>query len=156
MRVSRLAGAVFPTSCAITRRKGCVVTHGFRNWLDVRCAGRHMRNEMASFAETTKIHFRVLDSWRGIAALLVALFHLNLYSAIYPLDFVRNAYLFVDFFFVLSGFVITYSYGDRLKPPGDLGAFALRRFGRLRRNQVRVLKEYVTAEAERAEKKAQG
>jgi peptidoglycan/LPS O-acetylase OafA/YrhL len=29
------------------------------------------------------MHFRVLDSWRGIAALLVALFHLNVYSAIY-------------------------------------------------------------------------
>jgi peptidoglycan/LPS O-acetylase OafA/YrhL len=37
---------------------------------------------MASSAEATKVHFRVLDGWRGIAALLVALFHLNLYSAI--------------------------------------------------------------------------
>jgi peptidoglycan/LPS O-acetylase OafA/YrhL len=32
------------------------------------------------------MHFRVLDSWRGIAALLVALFHLNVLSAIYSLD----------------------------------------------------------------------
>ena len=111
---------------------------------------------MASFAETTKIHFRVLDSWRGIAALLVALFHLNLYSAIYPLDFVRNAYLFVDFFFVLSGFVITYSYGDRLKTPGDLGAFALRRFGRLWPLHVVVLLAFVAAEGAKAVMAARG
>jgi peptidoglycan/LPS O-acetylase OafA/YrhL len=32
------------------------------------------------------MHLRVLDSCRGIAALLVALFHLNVYSAIYSLD----------------------------------------------------------------------
>jgi peptidoglycan/LPS O-acetylase OafA/YrhL len=77
------------------------------------------------------MRFRVLDAWRGIAALLVALFHLNLYSAVYALDFVRNAYLFVDFFFVLSGFVITHSYADRLRSPEGVGTFAARRFGRL-------------------------
>ena len=111
---------------------------------------------MASSAETAKVHFRVLDGWRGIAALLVALFHLNLYSVIYPLDFVRNAYLFVDFFFVLSGFVITYSYGDRLKTPGDLGAFALRRFGRLWPLHVVVLLAFVAAEGAKAVLAARG
>src|SRR5260370_10521059 len=77
------------------------------------------------------MHFRVLDSWRGIAALLVALFHLNVYSAIYSLDFFRNAYLFVDFFFVLSGFVITHSYGGRMGTRESVGTFAIRRFHRL-------------------------
>jgi peptidoglycan/LPS O-acetylase OafA/YrhL len=105
---------------------------------------------MGSSVETAKVHFRVLDSWRGIAALLVALFHLNLYSAIYPLDFVRNAYLFVDFFFVLSGFVITYSYGDRLKTFDDLGAFAIRRFGRLWPLHVVVLLAFLAAESAKA------
>jgi peptidoglycan/LPS O-acetylase OafA/YrhL len=81
--------------------------------------------------EATKRHFRVLDSWRGIAALLVAIFHLELYSAIYSLDFIRNAYLFVDFFFVLSGFVITHNYADRLGTVEGLGSFAIRRLGRL-------------------------
>ncbi|HET7888059.1 MAG TPA: acyltransferase [Bradyrhizobium sp.] len=111
---------------------------------------------MASAAETTKVHFRVLDGWRGIAALLVALFHLNLYSAIYPLDFVRNGYLFVDFFFVLSGFVITYSYGDRLKTAGDLAAFAVRRFGRLWPLHVVVLLAFVAAESAKAVLAARG
>jgi len=99
---------------------------------------------------TTKAHFRVLDGWRGLAALLVALFHLNLYSAIYSLDFVRNGYLFVDFFFVLSGFVITYSYADRLKTLDDWGAFTIRRFGRLWPLHVVVLLAFVAAESAKA------
>jgi len=54
-----------------------------------------------------------LDSLRGISALMVALYH----CAIAPmshLPILKNSYLFVDFFFVLSGFVIATSYGDRL------------------------------------------
>jgi peptidoglycan/LPS O-acetylase OafA/YrhL len=110
-----------------------------------------MRSEATSSAvETKKMHFRVLDSWRGVAALLVALFHLNLYSAIYSLDFIRNAYLFVDFFFVLSGFVITYSYADRLESLDDLGSFAIRRFGRLWPLHAVVLLAFVAAESAKA------
>ena len=104
----------------------------------------------------SRVHFRVLDSWRGAAALLVALFHLNLYSAIYSLDFIRNAYLFVDFFFVLSGFVITYSYGDRLQTLADLGKFAIRRFGRLWPLHVVVLIAFVVVESAKAALAARG
>jgi peptidoglycan/LPS O-acetylase OafA/YrhL len=111
---------------------------------------------MASSLETGKKHFRVLDSWRGVAALLVALFHLNLYSLIYSLDFVRNAYLFVDFFFVLSGFVITYSYADRLKSFNDLGSFAIRRFARLWPLHVVVLSAFLVVESSKAVLAARG
>jgi peptidoglycan/LPS O-acetylase OafA/YrhL len=111
---------------------------------------------MASSLETGKKHFRVLDSWRGVAALLVALFHLNLYSVIYSLDFVRNAYLFVDFFFVLSGFVITYSYADRLKSFNDLGSFAIRRFARLWPLHVVVLSAFLVVESGKAVLAARG
>jgi peptidoglycan/LPS O-acetylase OafA/YrhL len=92
------------------------------------------------------MHFRVLDSWRGIAALLVALFHLNVYSAIYSLDFVRNAFLFVDFFFVLSGFVITHSYGDRMGTREGVSTFAVRRFNRLWPLHAIVLLAFVLVE----------
>ena len=109
-----------------------------------------MKNDIASSPGMAKAHFRVLDGWRGLAALLVALFHLNIYSAVYPLDFVRNSYLFVDFFFVLSGFVITYSYADRLKTLDDWGAFAIRRFGRLWPLHVVVLLAFVAAESAKA------
>ena len=63
--------------------------------------------------------FLVLDSWRGICALLVALFHFPTSSTISQSAFVGSSYLFVDFFFVLSGFVIASSYGNRLNQPDE-------------------------------------
>jgi hypothetical protein len=111
-----------------------------------------MSNELAM----TKMHFRVLDSWRGIAALLVAIFHLNLYSAIYSMDFIRNAYLFVDFFFVLSGFVITHGYADRLGTIEGVGSFAVRRFGRLWPLHAVVLLAFVVVESAKAALAARG
>lgn len=106
--------------------------------------------------EAARTHFRVLDSWRGIAALLVAIFHLNVFSAIYSLDFVRNAYLFVDFFFVLSGFVITHSYADRLGALEGLGTFAIRRLGRLWPLHAVVLLAFVAVESAKAVLAARG
>ncbi|RUV33008.1 acyltransferase [Mesorhizobium sp. M7A.F.Ca.MR.148.00.0.0] len=75
--------------------------------------------------------FLVLDSWRGICALLVALFHFPTASTISQSAFIGSSYLFVDFFFVLSGFVIASSYGDRLNQPEQVARFALVRFGRI-------------------------
>jgi peptidoglycan/LPS O-acetylase OafA/YrhL len=106
--------------------------------------------------EAARTHFRVLDSWRGIAALLVAIFHLNVYSAIYSLDFIRNAYLFVDFFFVLSGFVITHSYAGRLGTLEGLGTFAIRRLGRLWPLHAVVLLAFVIVESAKAISAARG
>ena len=102
------------------------------------------------------MHFRVLDSWRGTAALLVALFHLNVYSALYSLDFIRNGYLFVDFFFVLSGFVITHSYAHRLGTLDGLGIFAIKRLGRLWPLHIVVLLAFVIAEGGKALLAARG
>jgi peptidoglycan/LPS O-acetylase OafA/YrhL len=111
---------------------------------------------ISSPIEGSKIHFRVLDGWRGIAALLVAIFHLNIASAIYSLDFIRNAYLFVDFFFVLSGFVITHSCAERLGTPEGVGMFALRRLGRLWPLHIVVLLAMVIVESARAISAARG
>jgi peptidoglycan/LPS O-acetylase OafA/YrhL len=78
--------------------------------------------------------FAALDSWRGIAACLVAFYHLHAFSAKSHLAGVAgllNSYLFVDFFFVLSGFVIAANYEQRLAEGFSLWRFALLRFGRL-------------------------
>jgi len=79
----------------------------------------------------SSIRFRALDSWRGICALLVAAHHLEARGFLYWQPVVRNAWLFVDFFFVLSGFVIAHAYGDRLEKGLEIKDFAIRRFGRL-------------------------
>ncbi|MFU0505568.1 acyltransferase family protein [Pseudaminobacter sp. NGMCC 1.201702] len=75
--------------------------------------------------------FEALDSWRGICALLVALFHFPATGFISQSAFISSSYLFVDFFFVLSGFVITSSYASRLDSTTAIRRFALVRFGRI-------------------------
>jgi len=75
--------------------------------------------------------FRVLDGWRGLCALGVALFHFQTNGHIAALALVRNAWLFVDFFFVLSGFVIAHAYAQKLSSGPELKTFTLRRFARL-------------------------
>lgn len=73
----------------------------------------------------------MLDSWRGIAALLVATYHLQIFGHFYAVSLIRDAWLFVDFFFVLSGFVLAHAYADRLTNSEEFRIFAIRRFGRL-------------------------
>jgi peptidoglycan/LPS O-acetylase OafA/YrhL len=80
---------------------------------------------------TAATHFEALDGWRGICACLVALFHFHGYSPIYTSALVRNSYLFVDFFFVLSGFVIAWNYAARLDTWQGVKRFLILRVGRL-------------------------
>jgi peptidoglycan/LPS O-acetylase OafA/YrhL len=75
--------------------------------------------------------FEVLDSWRGICALLVALFHFPAAGWLETNGFISGSFLFVDFFFVLSGFVIAHAYTDRLSDGVSLKRFIVTRFGRL-------------------------
>jgi peptidoglycan/LPS O-acetylase OafA/YrhL len=75
----------------------------------------------------SKSHFEVLDGLRGVAALIVVLFHSYKGGGI-----VINGALAVDLFFLLSGFVIAYSYDDRvLSGVLPVGGFILRRIIRL-------------------------
>ena len=90
--------------------------------------------------------FRALDGWRGICALLVAAHHVEAHGWLYGQPLVRNAWLFVDFFFVLSGFVIAHAYGERLGRIADLKAFMVRRLGRLWPLHVAVLLALVALE----------
>ena len=75
--------------------------------------------------------FTVLDSFRGIAALMVAIYHLHVVGFITDMALVKNSYLFVEFFFVLSGFVICYSYEKKIKKASDLKLFMKKRLARL-------------------------
>lgn len=62
-----------------------------------------------------KSHYVVLDGLRGIASLMVVIFHtFEAYADGNPIkQIINHGYLAVDFFFLLSGFVIAYAYDDR-------------------------------------------
>jgi peptidoglycan/LPS O-acetylase OafA/YrhL len=73
----------------------------------------------------------LLDGLRGVAALAVVLFHfMEIAQPDQERNFIAHAYLAVDFFFCLSGFVIAYAYDGRLAQLGILG-FLKRRLIRL-------------------------
>ena len=67
----------------------------------------------AAFADT-KPHYNILDGLRGVAAIMVVCFHIFEAFASSHLDQrINHGYLAVDFFFILSGFVVGYAYDDR-------------------------------------------
>src|ERR1700678_2635783 len=75
-----------------------------------------------------KEHFEVLDGLRGSAAFLIVIFHVFNYSFGFrgPFALVHHAYLAVDFFFALSGFVVAYAYDDRWTRMSVLQFFRIR------------------------------
>mgnify|MGYP006076439841 CR=1 FL=1 len=75
---------------------------------------------MTAISQGTSHRFEALDALRGFAALGVALFHYHGSWA---------GYLAVDFFLVLSGFVLSYAYSS--KNNLNLGDFAVQRLARL-------------------------
>ncbi len=79
-----------------------------------------------------KSHYVVLDGLRGVAALMVVLFHLfEAHAGGSPFrQIVNHGYMAVDFFFLLSGFVVAYAYDDRWGGMGQW-AFYKRRLVRL-------------------------
>ena len=74
-------------------------------------------------------HYLALDALRGLAALAILLFHLDHWWNIPWLA--TNAYLAVDFFFCLSGFVLALAYAKEKHRTLGLGRFALVRLIRL-------------------------
>ena len=62
----------------------------------------------------SKPRYEILDGLRGVASVMVILFHaFETYSAGPAYQIINHGYLAVDFFFVLSGFVVGYAYDDR-------------------------------------------
>lgn len=88
----------------------------------------------AAFSDT-KPHYELLDGLRGVAALLVVFYHifegLSFAAGGTLITTINHGYLAVDFFFILSGFVIGYAYDDRWKRNMTLGNFFTRRLIRL-------------------------
>lgn len=92
----------------------------------------------AHFADT-KPHYELLDGLRGVAALLVVVYHIFEGFAFAEatngvgnglITTLSHGHIAVDFFFMLSGFVISYAYDGRRKDMG-IGSFFKRRLIRL-------------------------
>lgn len=96
--------------------------------LDSICAGQ------GSGVLARKPHYPILDGLRGVAALVVVLFHfLEAWTTdkmFYSDQLIGHGYICVEFFFILSGFVIGYAYDDRWGRM-SLGNFFKRRLIRL-------------------------
>ncbi len=88
------------------------------------------QNLSPAYADT-KPHYNLLDGLRGVAALIVIGYHS---LECYPVaeQVFAHGYLAVDFFFILSGFVMGYAYDDRWqKGKMTTGEFFKRRLIRL-------------------------
>jgi peptidoglycan/LPS O-acetylase OafA/YrhL len=92
-----------------------------------------MATVSTAFADTKK-HYELLDGLRGVAALLVLWHHVfegYSFAGGGPILVVNHGYLAVDFFFILSGFVLSYAYDDRWGKSLNFGSFLKRRLIRL-------------------------
>lgn len=93
---------------------------------------------VANFADS-KPHYELLDGLRGVAALMVVVYHIFEGFAFAEgvngegsglITTLNHGHIAVDFFFILSGFVISYAYDDRWHKM-TLGDFFKRRLIRL-------------------------
>lgn len=82
-----------------------------------------------------KPHYPILDGLRGTAAILVVIYHLfeAYYGGITANHPMRHGYLAVDFFYLLSGFVVGYAYDDRW------GRMTVREFFKIRLTRLHPL-----------------
>ena len=93
-----------------------------------------MSNIFSTVFADTKPHYHLLDGLRGVAALMVIWYHVfegYAFAGGTTIDTFNHGYLAVDFFFILSGFVIGYAYDDRWGKNFTMKDFIKRRLIRL-------------------------
>jgi peptidoglycan/LPS O-acetylase OafA/YrhL len=83
--------------------------------------------EQSLGGKSSKNRLPILDGLRGVAAMIVVAFHIFDSDPVNP---VNHGYLAVDFFFMLSGYVMGYAYDDRWNTM-SIGSFFKRRLIRL-------------------------
>lgn len=78
--------------------------------------------------------YSVLDSYRFIAALGIVAYHFEAHFGVFlphPTHWLDAFQTLVDFFFVLSGFVLMHTYGARIRSLAAYGDFLRKRFARV-------------------------
>src|SRR4051812_44990107 len=87
-----------------------------------------------------QLRYLSLDGWRGISACMIAFMHMPGHLDI---PIINNASLFVDLFFVLSGFVLSATYQEKLLAGFGVGRFIFLRWARIYPLHFAVLALYL-------------
>lgn len=90
--------------------------------------------------------FYAFESLRGICAIIVAIFHFKNGHSLEDVAIIKYGELFVDFFFVLSGFVIFYCYLDKIGSSVTIHNFMFKRFMRLYPIHLATLMMFIASE----------
>ena len=78
-----------------------------------------------------KRNLDALDALKGIAALAIAFYAWSGFTVWAGSPAIAQFHLFVDFFFVFTGFLLAEVYRDQIMRKADLGKFAILRLARL-------------------------
>lgn len=76
-------------------------------------------------------YFTALDGFRGILAVMIALYHTMWNSHVNSTALFTNGPILVDMFFVFSGFLMFTLYDGKINEGGDAKSFIKRRFARI-------------------------
>lgn len=93
-----------------------------------------------------KRQYIALDGLRGVAALCVVFYHVRWTNHVTFGEFFKNAYLAVDLFFILSGFIIYAGYSKQLSNRTELQRFICLRFFRVYPLHIAALCAFVAVE----------
>lgn len=77
------------------------------------------------------MRFESLDGWRGIVALIVVLFHIYVLHSLFLLEWLRFAAPILEFFFMVSGFVMAHGFADKVTDGKSFIGYLVRRGGRI-------------------------
>ena len=105
---------------------------------------KYKQRQQDLYQDQTKIE--ELESVRGIAAFLIVICHIPIWNSVYNINLVRNFYLMVQLFFVLSGFLIYKAYSSKLRNIKEVLRFQFFRFGRLYPIHIFFLTVFVVIE----------
>ncbi|MET0183478.1 MAG: acyltransferase, partial [Caulobacterales bacterium] len=72
-----------------------------------------------------------MEGWRGLAALFVVIYHVDIAHIFFHQPWLRNGVPILELFFVISGFVLALGFRDRIRDERGFWSFIVRRFGRI-------------------------
>ena len=90
-----------------------------------------MSSTSPQLSPAPKPYFQALDGFRGLFALFVAIHHTTWYSYANYGSFINEAFVIIDLFFALSGFLMFYLYKNSLNNSLDVAKFLKKRVARL-------------------------